>query len=517
MNITATIRQYNVSNLDIYNRPIYYVYKKDSYIDGNDSILGNDPARNSIQFNRLLNNIYNAGGGSIICDNKLTLFSDTIIYRSNSSVRINMKDANFKLADGANKDLLRSWDFDNQAGSNNSSVGMSFFIWDNVILNGNRQNNTLGTTFKRYGFAGKFLNCEFLNGAEDNIDSEWAVGAEATAPSQTHNGMEDIWVSCRSYNAGNRNYWWKGPHDSIMIAPIGFADGNVETTTQSNLVLSASSTYASGPLFLVGGHFWGITQNHSIITETSDPNNSAKLVGDFDVEGALTDGKYAIYMNTGGNKCKAHAYYSKNGIYINGNHQDIDCKVSAIEGGVCVNINSSSASRLAFNIEAGTATTSVLFGSNSDNIVDIVSYQSTGSDYFGGTINNINNNSQNNIIMSGLANRVTINTMGDTFRVRDNKVTIVGNAGEQMKVYSTAKNADIVNVNATNDPAYQFVNETKLEGFQGNYSNLTWRISTWDGKATFRTLNISNIPTSAAGLSIGDVYRTSGGNLQIVH
>lgn len=106
-------------------------------------------------------------------------------------------------------------------------------------------------------------------------------------------------------------------------------------------------------------------------------------------------------------------------------------------------------------------------------------------------------------------------TSGETLRVRDNKVTVVGNNTEQMKVYSTAVGGDIMNINATADPAFQFPNQTKLEGFSDNYSTLKWRISTWNGKAEFQNMNLAALPTSSAGLSAGDLWIDAGGHLRI--
>jgi len=286
--------------------------------------------------------------------------------------------------------------------------------------------------------------------------------------------------------------------------------------------VEASSTYAAGPLFIVGGHIWGKTQDDSVITRTTDPANSAKLVGECDIEGAVTTGTYAVRLLTGGNNLKGHAYFSANGLYVEGNHQSLDMKISAIQaGGTALKIGSDttavSASKLTFEIEnsAGATTLDYANASSANNMLDVVGYQGTGTDYFNGTINNINNGQQNRILISGSGGTVSIMTTGETLRVRDNKVTVVGNNAEQMKVYSTAVTGDIMNVNASADPAFQFPNQTKLEGFSDNYATLQWRISTWNGKAEFKNMNLSNLPTSASGLSAGDIWQDGSGHLRI--
>jgi hypothetical protein len=482
-----------------------------------DYIVSSNPTTNATILNTALAELYAIGGGTLDGCHESIIVDDTIIFRSDELKRVNIENLTLILDDGSNVNLVESWDYANQVGSNDTSVGCSHFYWSNVTLNGNRQANTSGSCFVRYGYAGVFYNVTIANAAENNVDSEWSVGAEATFPGQLHNGMEDVWIAPRIYNAGNINVNWKGPHDSIWVSPLIFNDGSIGTVTNTNLFIRASSVYASGPLFVVGGHIWGKTQESSVITETTDPNNSAKLVGTCDVEGALTTGKYAIDLRTGGNYLFAHVYFSANGIKVNGNHNTLDIKVSNIEQ-KCIDLNSVSSSVLRFHVEAGNATTTLAYNdpNATANILDLQAYQGTGTDYFAGTIGNINNGNANRIVCIGLASTVHIHTFGETLRIRDNKVTIVGNQGEQLKAYSTAVGGDIWNLNATSDPAFQFPNQTKLEGFSGNYTDMTWRISTWNGKAEFRQLNLSNLPTSATGLSAGDVYVDAGNHLRIV-
>jgi hypothetical protein len=470
-----------------------------------------------VVFNQAINELYALGGGLLIGDNKLFEVSDTIVPRSDVTNSVSFKNINCKLANGTNKDLFKTYNYDTLVNTNVTNAGYAHFSWVNVILDGNRTNNINCSTFKRYGYAGYFENVTIINGAMYNVSSEWAVGAEATATNQIHNGMEDIWHAPRIYNAGHTNVDWRGPHDSIMVAPLIFNDGTNDTTTLHNLYVRASSTYASGPLFIVGGHIWGKTQDDSVVTETSDPNNSAKLVGFCDIEGALTTGKYALNVKTGGNYLFAHVYFSANGIKVNGNHNTLDIKVSNIEE-KCIDLNSVSSSVLRFHVEAGNATTTLAYNdaNATGNILDLQAFQGQGSDYFGGTINNINNGNANRIVCIGLANPVHIHTWGQAMRLRNGSLTIEGNASEQMKVYSTAKGGDIMNINASADPAFQFPNQTKLEGFGGNYTDMTWRISTWNGKADFRQMNLSNLPTSASGLSAGDLYKDAGGHVRIV-
>lgn len=96
-----------------------------------------------------------------------------------------------------------------------------------------------------------------------------------------------------------------------------------------------------------------------------------------------------------------------------------------------------------------------------------------------------------------------------------NKVEFRGSLSEQVQVYSEILNKVVMNINATVDPAFQFPNNTKLEGFTDDFVDLSWQISTWDGKATFKMLALNGLPTSSAGLSAGDIWR-DGTDIKIV-
>ncbi len=96
-----------------------------------------------------------------------------------------------------------------------------------------------------------------------------------------------------------------------------------------------------------------------------------------------------------------------------------------------------------------------------------------------------------------------------------------GSSNEQLTVVSTAIEispgafAHIMNINATDMPAFDFPNNTALRGFSNQYVDLTWRINTWNGIAEFRGLKLTNLPTSTFGLEAGDVWN-DGGTLKIV-
>ena len=96
-----------------------------------------------------------------------------------------------------------------------------------------------------------------------------------------------------------------------------------------------------------------------------------------------------------------------------------------------------------------------------------------------------------------------------------------GGSNEQLTVVSTAIEiapgvfGHVVNVNATDEPGFDVLNNAPLRGFTDQYATLTWRINTWSGIAEFKGLKLTNLPTSSGGLGVGDVWNDNG-TLKIV-
>lgn len=176
--------------------------------------------------------------GLYISSQTLTLYSN-VSYKGDGpgSSRV-------KLAPGANKDLLRSLDFATLDGGTSQS-GPDRFVLSGLRFDGNGgEQSAESWTMRVYARAYIVSNCEFINGRNGNVQSQWGTGGL---------DMEAHWTDFRIWGAvAGHGMDWRGPHDSVFVNGHVYKNGE-DLNLYDGIVIQGN---AAGEKF-ANVHVWG--------------------------------------------------------------------------------------------------------------------------------------------------------------------------------------------------------------------------------------------------------------------
>lgn len=148
-----------------------------------------------------------------------------------------------KLANSANTDLFVSDSFSSLTGGTTTG-GPTGFRFENVILDGNRANNTSGWPLRIYGSNFTVHNVHVRDGKSGGVWSQWGSGGT---------NMESHWSNFKVFNSEGDVFVFNGPHDSLFNNGSVFNDSTQPSTAGNLLVVDGQS----GGSQFVNIHVWG--------------------------------------------------------------------------------------------------------------------------------------------------------------------------------------------------------------------------------------------------------------------
>lgn len=198
--------------------------------------------------------------GTYISGNQ-TLYSNVVDWGSGIGATI------IKLKNSTNTDLFSANTSSiNLAGSNGSgsTTGANFFGFCNLTLDGNKSNQSSGTSYpiRGYGYGHCLEHVEVRNGYSGGILLDWNGGANPTAP---NDAFMPRWYDVMVHDCNGIGIEIGGPTDQQWIAVSGFASGSHVVHVGPNCVA----------LRMTHCHYWSTPTGNSSVTLL---NEAAELV-----------------------------------------------------------------------------------------------------------------------------------------------------------------------------------------------------------------------------------------------
>jgi len=306
------------------------------------------------------------GGGIVVVESGTIEFSSTLIPRRNVIIKGRGDTATIlKLADGSNCDPVKSENFDSLTLTGETAVNPLCpynFGFENIMIDGNGENQTSGEGVKLYGPRLKLKVFFVYRCRGNNLYTEYSPNFGSTSPESQEEGEIDQVISRNSVTGSGWVY--RGPHNTIIGSVIcsynykwGFRNEYFEEVYDGNISeLTHLHTYANGldgsnsesyfgavtninTLIVDGGHsevassdcqinkiklIFGGQSNHGVII-SGDHNNISTM------SGAMLTGTsgYDVLRITGNNNYVGRAilngsYNSHDGLFISGTGNTVE-------------------------------------------------------------------------------------------------------------------------------------------------------------------------------------------------
>lgn len=216
--------------------------------------LGNGVADDSAAIQAAITAATAARGGAVylpagvyLCGTTITLPSNIHLWGDGigGDIFSATKGTTIKLKNGTNADLIKTAGFDGFTGVTAPGTEPNRFGLHQLVLDGNKANNTAGKPLRIYGRNYVIDNLTIQNGAEGGCYSEWVGGGYE---------MEAMWSNFKIFDCGGgHGLEFKGPHDSQ------FVNGVVARGELPYYGIYLNGGGAAGSSF-VNAHVWGTMQ-----------------------------------------------------------------------------------------------------------------------------------------------------------------------------------------------------------------------------------------------------------------
>ena len=170
--------------------------------------------------------------------------------------------ATIKSVSGSNKDVIKSYDFDEMVGTTGTiptDKGIRFFSIKHLIIDGNMDNNTSGYGIKLFGRNLYFFEVFVKNCASGGIYTEFGTHNAPSVTDESFYGdlLESVFERIKIYNCKGNGWTYKGPHDShIKYLICVKCDGWAFYCTSGGVILENINTwFVSGGCYLGSGGF----------------------------------------------------------------------------------------------------------------------------------------------------------------------------------------------------------------------------------------------------------------------
>lgn len=134
--------------------------------------------------------------------------SPIIIYPNTTYEGASVASTTLKLANNANTDLFKTYNFDRLT-FQNTNMTINGFILEDFTVDGNNCHNSAGVGIKIYGCRYIISNINVCNCSGTGIYSEWSTSADPVAI-----GMESLWSNVQSFYNNGDGIVFRGPHDT---------------------------------------------------------------------------------------------------------------------------------------------------------------------------------------------------------------------------------------------------------------------------------------------------------------
>jgi hypothetical protein len=404
-----------------------------------------------------------AGGGTVLYPFGTYLTGNQTLY---NNVIDDLGGSTIKLKNGANTDLFSAYTSSinlSAAGGSGSNTGVTFFGIRNGILDGNKANQSSGTSYplRFYGYGHLLEHVEIKNGYTGGVLMDWNGSANPTPPA---NAFMPRWYDVMVHDCNGICIQAGGPTDMQWTTVNAFDSG-------SHLVHLAPN---GGALRMVNCHLWAapigvnavslLSEATAIVAvncqfEGSDVCSVVLLANDNQLTGVeigtappLTrDGKGIQLGQTAGNTPYPGQIFQAAGVTT-----AAASSVNVISGKI-------------LNCEDG----AVDFQNEGHNLLTLNIYQTGGT----GLASNRQPAPTDNIWwnLSGLATDHTLNT--------DNQLQISGGSNQAFRVITLA-GIDLFNFDLHNS-LMELVNGALFQGFSDNYGTPQFAIHAYNGNAEF--------------------------------
>ena len=237
------------------------------YIDIRDYGADENSSNNDVAINRA---IAESKGVPIFIPAGTFEISNTIKLPANSVIFGSGENSVLKLANGANKDIIQSENYNIDKGTDNHDCEMENIFLCNFAINGNFKdgeavNNAYGNGISIYGGGIYMQNVVVYNCAENGIRTEYNSYSNIVK----NKADESVFYGVVSKLNGKHGWEYLGPHDSMMTNCVIATNSRAETNKYDNLFCGEKANCR-----VVGCHFYcdygEIKPRHSVnITSNS--------------------------------------------------------------------------------------------------------------------------------------------------------------------------------------------------------------------------------------------------------
>ncbi len=158
-----------------------------------------------------------------------------------------------KLANGANCDILNSFDFASLTGGT-SAGGIHHFAIRNIGFDGNRANNTSGNGVQVFGYNGVMEDIMIRSCRSIGLKSEWG---NQTISGSTTSQLVTYLNRFQLHDCGSWGLAWHGPHDSYVSNGEVYRNAQVDANRGN-----VRCTGFGSATHFTGVHAWGATSGN---------------------------------------------------------------------------------------------------------------------------------------------------------------------------------------------------------------------------------------------------------------
>jgi hypothetical protein len=198
-----------------------------------------------------------AGGGKVMLAEGTFTLAAAVVVPSNVTIEGQGESTVVTRANSVNCDCFVSEDFATLTGTD-STGGPQGVRLANMILLGNKANNTAGYGIRKYGKRWILENLQIYSFDNDGIWSEWGTSAAVGSPGAD---MEDQWINVRVGFCDGDGIRLRGPHDTMMMQILTFCNGG------RGLAILQNATYTGSGVQIQNMHSYGNT-GHGFYSES---------------------------------------------------------------------------------------------------------------------------------------------------------------------------------------------------------------------------------------------------------
>lgn len=308
-----------------------------------------------------------------------TLLMDSIVTLEGQGVGSTI----LYLSNGANCDVMRSRNFLTLTGTD-SQLGERMVCVRNLMIDGNKANNTSGYGLRKYGYHWIVQNVVIKNCKQDGVWSEWGTyGGNPSGGSS----MEDQWNNVKIHNCDGNGVDWRGPHDSIWHNVVIFYN------TKSGMVLQDGVTFHGSPLTATDLHLWGNGATYPVL----DLVSASLYAMNLEVSGANGVGGIGIKCGTGTYLFveRMLIYACTTGVDVLSNDHNINGEINTCTTGIKLGSGAVAVGGVKARLKMLGCTTFIDWanGGNQNMDLDIQAYVSGGETMIGTSTPALGNNS----------------------------------------------------------------------------------------------------------------------------